>query len=344
MMFSRFYESFYLKVLVNIVIGSTKTTVYIEMLKKQGLVFSDEHVFDTAYLSTEMYQYITGFTKESPFFYISILDHSASQGVIPTCSKQNVAFFHDLSASEYKCYKDKWIFYTAKTDMYEIEKVYSKLGVDFIFSPFVVLANFFKDKIDSHLAMFILVEENHLSLSVFNNSELLYGDNLGMEIEQNDDELIIHDDIEDIEIELDEIESIDLDDIDAIDDIDELDDFGDIADLDSIEEIDEFAEARDIEEELLESEDDVDTGYPINDADSFNEDYQRFSLIQSSIKNFYKNDKYKSEFIETVYIADSIGVSSDLKKYFEEEMFLNVYVRHIDLPIEVCEVAKMELS
>jgi len=340
-MFSKFYESFYLKVLVNIVIGPTKTIVYIEMLNKSGLVNSFEEAFDTKYLSTEMYEFIHNYTKESPYFYISILDNSLSQGAIPTCSKHKTGYFHDLSASEYKCYKDQWTYYTAKTDVYAIEKVYEKIGVDFIFSPFLILANFFKDKVETHLAMFILVEEGTLSLSIFDNAKLLYSDHLDMNIEIESDDLIIDDhELEDMELEEDD--SIDLDDIDTIDDIDELDDFGDIADLDSIDELDEFDETKDVEEELAASEDEED--FPIQDTDGLNEDYQRFSLIQSSVNNFYQSEKFESEFIENVYVGDGVGVSSDLKKYLEEEMFLNVYVRHVDLAVELCEITKMELS
>ncbi len=343
-MLSKFYESLYLKVLVNIVIGDTKTTVYVEMLDRNGVVSSTEESFRDSYLSHEMYDFILASTKESPYFYISILDNASIQGAIPTCSKKNINNFHDISSCEYKCYRDKWTYYTDKSDIYELEKKYEKVGVDFIFSPFIVLANFFKDKIDTFFAMFILVEENSLSLSIFDNSDLLYAEYLSMENDiENDEILIDENDLEEMDIDLDEDDSIDLDDIDAIDDIDELDDFGDIADLDSIEEIDEFAEAKDIEEEFAEQEEQGE-GFPISDTDGFNEDYQRFSLIQSSVNNFYKNDKYKSEFIENVYVADSVGISADLKKYLEEEMFLNVYIRHIDLPAEVCEIAKMELS
>ncbi|MCD6172294.1 MAG: hypothetical protein J7J96_00710, partial [Sulfurimonas sp.] len=243
--------------------------------------------------------------------------------------------------SEYKCYKDKWTYYTSKNDLYGIEKVYEKIGVDFVFSPFVVLANFFKDKIDTHLAMFILIEENSISLSVFDNSELLYAEYFDTQMEIDEISVLIDEqDIEDID--LDDEESINLDDIDAIDDIDELDDFGDIADLDSIEEIEEFSESKDVEEELAEVV--VEENYNSDDSDDFNEDYQRFLLIQSSVNNFYKNEKYKSEFIENVYIGDSVGVSRDLKKYLEEEMFLNVYIRNLHLAAEVCEIAIMELS
>ncbi len=344
-MLSKFYESLYLKVLVNVVVGNSKTTVYIELLDKKDVVSFAEETFKESYLSIEAYEYILSYTKESPFFYISILDNSPSQGAIPTCSKQSISYYHDISSCEYKCYKNKWTYYTQKSDIYDIEKAYGKIGVDFIFSPFVVLANFFKDKVESHFAMFILVQDNSLCLSVFDASELRYSDYLDISLEMQDNELLIDDNILELDIEDEEVEkTIELDDIDTIDNIDELDDFGDIADLDSLEEIDEFSEAKDIEEELFEKNKEQIENLTSADSDGFNEDYQRFLLIQSSINSFYKSEKYKSEFVENIYIADSIGISSDLKKYLEEELFLNVYVRHVNLPAEVCEIAKMELS
>ena len=340
-MLSKFYESLYLRVLVNIVIGNSQTTVYVEMINSNDkVVSSDEESFAVTYLDTDMYEYISTAIKESPFYYISILDNSLSQGAVPTCDKSKIVHFHDITESEHKCYKDMWTYYTDKSDIFNIEKAFEKVGVDFIFSPFIVLANFFKDKIDTQLATFILIEDNFISLSIFDKSELLYAEHLDMSIALENEELLIDEqDVDEIDLDDDE-DSIDLDDIDALDDVDELDDFGDIADLDSIEEIDEFSEAKDIEEELFEQEED----YSESESDGFNEDYQRFSLIQSSINRFYQNDKYKSEFVENIYIADSVGVSPDLKRYLEEEMFLNVYIRHVDLCAEVCEVAKMELS
>lgn len=338
-MLDKLYEAMYLKAFVNIVISPSKTTVYIEMLNKKDIVNSSEEVFETKHFSIEMREYILSFTKETPFFYISILDNSTSQGVIPTCAKNKVGYFYDVSASEHKCYNDKWTYYTSKSDIYAIEKIYEKIGTDFIFSPFVVLANFFKDKINSHLAMFILIEEGAISLSIFNNSQLLYGNYLDIEVDlETSDELIMDEIEDDMDIDLDE-SSIDLDDIDSID---ELDDFGDIADLDAIDDIDEFSETKDVQAELEEREDEVEFSEDVSVG--LNEDYKRFVLIQSSVNDFYKDEKYSSEFIENTYIADTVGLSSDLKKLLEEEMFLNVYVRHIDLMREVCEVAKMEVS
>ena len=345
-MFNRFYESFYLTILVNIVVSGPKTIIYIEKLNKKAVVSHTEEIFNTNEFTNEINSYISQAIKESPYFYISILDNSTSQGVIPTCAKENTSFFYDLSVSKYRCYKNRWIYYSEKSNIYDIEKTYSKIGVDFIFSPFIILTNFFKDKINTHLAMFILIQENSVLLSIFDNAELLFGEYLDMsqEIETHEELSIENHDIEEIELDDEESDdSIDLDDIDALDDIDELDDFGAIADLDSIEDIDEFSEAKDVEEELAEQEIEEDNT-PISEDDGFSDDYQRFFLIQNSIKEFYKNPKYKSEFVETVYIADSIGVNGDLKQYLEEEMFLNVYVRNMDLAAELCEITKMELS
>jgi len=152
---------------------------------------------------------------------------------------------------------------------------------------------------------------------------------------EEEEELLMDDQhIEDIELDLDE--SIDLDNIDAMD---SLEDFGDIEDLDSFDDIDEFAEPEE-QKDLMEN----DSEAPVEAVEGFNEDYHRFSLIQSSINDFYKDSKYNSKFVEDIYIADAVGVSGDLKRYLEEEMFLNVFVRQLDLPSELCEIAKAELK
>lgn len=337
-MLEKLFEFLYLKVFVNIVVERAKTIVYIELCSKKGVVNSVHEEFETTSLNNKMYEFITTYTKESPYFYISILDMSSYQGAVPTCSKNRLEYYVDLSTSEYKCIDNNWTFYTSKSDLYEIEVKYEKLGVDFIFSPFVILDTFFADKIKSNLAMYILVEENFLSLAIFENSKLLYAQHLDMMNKDDTDDVLITENMDDALL-LDADDSVELDDID-IPTTDELDDFGNIEDLDKIEEIDEFADNKDVEEELEES--DVDLAPA--DESKFNEDYQRFSLIQSAVGLFYKDERYESRFIENVYIADYVGVTSDLKKYLEEEMFFNVYIRKIDLPLEVCELAKAELE
>ncbi len=333
-MLGKLFEKLYLKVFVNIVIYRSHTVVYIELCNTKTTVQSIEESFQTVKLNNKVYEFISEYIKESPYYYISILDASSTQGAIHTCDTTQMERYFDKETSKYKCYNDRWAFYTSKSELTRLQQEYKEIGLDFVFSPFVLLTNFFKDKINTHLAMFILIEENYITLSVFDNSELLFAKHLDMQNSHESDELLM-DDGSDEELDLDIDASIDLEDVDVMDD---LDDFGDIEDLDSIGEIDEFAEDEEIQENLQDvEEDDTESG-------EFNEDYQRFSLIQSAVNRFYKDDTYNSKFIEDTYIADGVGISGDLKRYLEEEMFLSVYVRNLDLCVEVCELAKAEMQ
>lgn len=340
-MLSTLLESLYLKVLVNIVVQRERTLVHIEMCSKKGIVDEISTEFNTTVLNSQMYEFIQEYTKESPYFYISILDTSIVQGAIPTCEKNKLGYYYDLSMSEYKCFNNQWTFYTAKNDIYEIERKYEDVGIDMIFSPFVVLANFFKDKINSNLAMYALVQDGFISVAVFENSKLLYAEHLDMLTGDEAEDIVLGNEMdEDVDLEIDD--GIDLEDIDVEESgIDSLDEFGDIEDLDSLEDINEFSDSKDVEEELHESDEVLPED---EESEAFNEDYQRFTLIQTAVSHFYKDDKYESRFIENVYIADCAGVTNDLKKYLEEEMFFNVYVRRADLGAEVCELAKLELG
>jgi len=340
---SKLLEALYNRVYVSIVVDKLMTMVYIEVCNSSGPIEAVERSFANANSDTKMNEFIYSYIQETPYYYVSLLDTSISQGAIPTCKSSEMNVFCDTEDIQHKCYMDKWAYYTSKLDLSILEKRYSDIGVDFIFSPFVVLSQFFKDKIESNMAMYILIEDRALSLTVFDHSELLYAEYLDMQNVLGDDEDLIIDDMadDDIDIDLGIDEGIDLDDIDALDELEELDDFGDIEDLDSIEDIDEFSDDKDEEDEFEETELEEKEA---DEYEGFNEDYQRFALIKSSVHSYYKDPKYKSEFIETVYIADGVGVSSDLKRYLEEEMFLSVYVRHTDLDKEICDLAKAELK
>ncbi len=339
-MINAIIEALYNKVFVNIVVNRVSTDVYIEVCSKKNVIEHDKESFDTTTLDSDLLEYINSYIKESPYFYISFLDISVEQGVFPTCEQNRLGFYGDLSASEYKCCDKKWTYFTSKTELYAMEKQYSKLGIDFIFSPYSLLHNFFEDKISTSLAMYVLVQDNYLSLSIFNKGELLYGEQLDMDTTDKDDELLhsIEEDDEDIDLEIQE--SINLDDVDDV--MQDLDDFGDIEDLDAIADIDEFSQDKDLEEELTNAA--LESKEKEEQEVNFNEDYQRFSLIQTSLNHFYNDEKYEGVFIETIYIADNIGVSGELKHYLEEEMFLNVYLRRIDISMEICSLAKIELD
>jgi len=331
-MINKFLETLYSKVFINIIVDNSHTTVYIEVCSKNNIVDTIEKTFKTTGINTKVYEFVKLYAKESPFNYISVLDNSPSQGAIPTSKSSEMGIYTDIDSTKTISLND-WSVYSSEYDLNSIVNEYESIGVDFIFSPFLIMSRFFKDKINNTLSMFILIESNYLSMAIFDNSHLLYGEYIDVR-HQNDDDLLMNASLDD---DSTDIGDINLDEID-IDEDSSLDDFADIEDLDSTSEINEFSEAKEIKEVQHDAADDT------IDSVGFDEDYKRFLLIQHSLNIFYKDDKYDSQFIEHVYIADSIGITNSLKKYLEEEMFLSVYVRKIELCVEVSEMAKAELN
>lgn len=331
-MISGLLQSLYTKVFINIVVGNLKTFIYVEVCSKKSVLKNFHKNFDTTSMNPKIQEFIQPFIKESPFYYISILDNSASQGAAPTCLVSEMNKFFDAHSAEHRCFLNNWTYYTSEYDLEAIKHTYRSIGIDFIFSPFVMLAKFYNDKIEKSLAIFVLIEESYLSFTVFDNSKLLYAEYLSMQHHKDSDELMIDSSQDDTF----ELEGINLEEVDLDNDSMVFDDFANIEELDDSDTLDEFSQA---DEPLAVDEKPTDIS-----NSGFNEDYQRFSLIKSALSTFYKDPKYESKFIETIYIADGAGVSGDLKNYLEEELYLGVHIRKIDLGLFLCELTKAELN
>lgn len=344
-MLDRLFQKLYNKLFVTIVVSAKKSRVYIELTsgsRDLKLLESAEQIFDTDTLDTKMREFIDSYLQETPYHYIALIDNSQGQGALPTCDAASFEKFADLRLCESRCVKDGWSYYTHRSDLVNLERRYAPIGVDFIFSPFTILSHFFRDKIENSFALFVLVQANQLTLAVFDKTKLLFASHLDMHRLPEEEGLMSSALEQDLELDLDV--GIDLEDIQVdADELELLDDFGDIEDLDTLEEIDEFSEEKDIEEVLNEASTTLSNTMSKQGSEGFNEDYQRFKLIQSAIETYYKDERYESRFIENIYMADSVGVGSDLRRYVEEELFVNVYIRQIDLSIELCSVTKMEL-
>ncbi len=341
MRLSKVIENLYLKVFVGIVVSAEKYDVMIEMVKgsdvKERMMKSFPHPGGKG----EMQTFIETYTDESPFYYISLLHPMPDQGALPTCSSKRAEDFFDLSTSITLCQDKKWMLYAAKPDLDQLRKEYKNPGLDFIFSPFVVMRRFFKDKIKLGLAFFILAQPESISLAVFKGGSLLFAEQIAMEAEEDDLFNDMNDEAVSLSFELDADgleEGIDLDDINAIDDLEGLDDLNDIEDLDAVGDLEAFEEHMPEPVSVIEEHSAVSEEEP----QGFNEDFKRFQIIQNGLNNYYSDGKFDQQFIESVYVADACGVTDDLKHYLEEELFMKVYIRRIDLAAEVVDLAKVE--
>jgi len=335
-------EHLYAKVFIAIIEDSERIDIATQVVngsEKSNSIESFESLAKAAV-------YIQDLISESPYYYISLLNNCTDQGALPTCDKIKMRDFADVSLTVSLCMNKKWTLYTSSGLLKAIEKRHSNYGLDYIFSPFTILHHFFKDKINEVRGLYVLIQAESLSIAVFSQEKLEFGayvvtDADEIELMQNaldsSGGFEIGDEGEEPEDEIDFDDLSVLDDIEALDDIESLDDIETLDDIDSIESFEDFTEETDdvsIEEPEAKEE----------SIEDFNLDFYRFTLIQEALKKFYSDDVYESAFIEAVFIADAVGVGSDLKSYLEEELFVTPIVRKIDLAESLLELSKDEVA
>jgi len=337
MILSKIMHGLYLKIYISIVASSTKTHVSIHTLKGNKIKDTRVKVFEGEELSQNMLSFIHSFTSESPFSYISFLDYSLHQGAVPTCKVEEFLKSSHKDIYTTLCY-DSWSSYTSKIDLGMLEKKYSSLGLDFIFSPFCIIENFFKDKITMQATLYVLIQDENISIAVFENSKLKYAEFADIKNDKLESELMLGDEKAELNFDDDQM-SVNLEDIDVDDAFSDLDDLTNIQDLDSMDEFEDFTEIKVGDKET--KQDLVNTKDEEHSA-GFNEEYKRFNAIKNALKTYYTDEKYENNFIESVYIATACDVDNSLKNYLEEELFLKVYVRQVDISTEVFDLAKRE--
>ena len=292
--------------------------------------------------------YIDELYRESPYSYTALLNSARFQGALPTCDKRKMRDFTDVSLTDTLCIDERWSVYSASDEIRQIQKRYDKRGVDFIFSPFVLLAKIFADKIGEKFSMFVLIENERISIAVFSDNRLQYAfyaitdaDEMALLMQSEEDvsegfssDFDEEDDKEDeIDLDLDDFDS--FGDIETIDEIEKLDD---IEELEVFEDFDEGAEA------ALESAGEKERESANESSTEFTIDYYRFSMIRNALKEFYTDERFEQSFIESIYIADGANTSSDMKSFIEEELLISPILRRVDLAQKVMELTIEEMS
>ncbi len=323
---SRVLQRLYVKVYVGIIVSKNKIDVLI-MTCKGDECQKNRVEFEASTTASDVHDFIEEAISETPFYYISILNNGINQGALPLCDTKSAMDFADISLSKTLCINKSYMLYSSKYDLDKIKKNFKSFGVDFIFSPFSLLTEIFKEKIASQAQLYLLIQEKYITMAVIQNSTLIYGAydliDDGNTNTKFDDK---NDNTEEVVFDLDEEidDGISIDDLDALDDLSDLDD---LEDLDSINDLDDFSdETLDIgEDEITEAESDEE------EFEDFGEDYHRFKMISKRLHEYYEDSRFVNEFVETVYIADASDSCNDLKRYLEEELFLSVIIRKVVL-------------
>lgn len=342
-------KSFFPVVYISIVLEERSCHLCIRIMKKDKLRKEEKKEFK-AYgneMPIDAINLISKYQKSYRFCYVAALLNSINQGALGTCKRGEFAKYQvEAENVEAICMDEKWSVYSYADDIAWAKRTYEKSGgLDFIFSPFVVLQELVKEQLDETPKMYVLSQNSSITLAIMGQESFQYGGYFilaptetlggGDDEEENGDE---------------EAADANADEGDLGDDIEELeslDDIDGLSDLDDLEEevkLDEFEELDDGDSEC----DSKKSSNNLSDANSSLEELGKgmdiLNFIKDSIEKYYKSDLYESAFIEDIVFINDSQLSDEVIDYIHSTLLLNVSKEQVNISEKMCDMAISEVN
>ena len=343
MALTKVFQKYLSNIFISIVQQGTKWVVYSKVVKNGVLKDKFSKSFDAKEyenIPVKMEEYLDSLQLEYNFAYLALFLESMGQGAFRGTTavdfKENSV---DMKSVTHFDLEKKWSIYASFIDINWAKKLFAKVGIDFIYSPFMVQYSLIKkQKTKNRPILYMLNHQDSVTITVFNDKELLFGayfktttgDNLssGEEDWENAEE---EEGIENI-TELDNIDN----DSDSMEDLEDLSDLDDLSTDNSASFEDVKPEERDLGH--FEGDEAVED----SNLELFGRDILIYKYLTSSLKEFYTNSLYSSSFIDTVVIYDGYEVSAELIDMIESELFMDIEMNKIDISEIICNMAKQE--
>ena len=303
--------------LIGIVLLEKSCKIYVKKVKNSKVIYRAKKTFDLESkenLSDEVVAYLLELQEEHEQSYVTLFLNTLGQGAISGCNTGAYEKFGvDKKSVKSICLENNFTIYASLIDINWVDKIFKKVGLDFVFSPFLVLntlskKDYSKDEVKLH----ILNTENGLTMMIKKGKKLLYG--VFFNIAKEED--LLHEDFGSSSFE-------------TVDSLDEelFEDF----DLDDDPLINELGDAVEFDETETASS-------QLSDMDN-----RVVRYLDASLKEFYHSDLYDSEFISAVKIYDDAGIHEDIIKHIENELLLDTSAENINVLDTVLEIAKEEV-
>ena len=303
-----------------LIVEEKRCKVKQRVIKGEDTLFVEESTFEIESkdkLSDEVIDYVNSLQDEYPHTYIALFLNTLGQGVIPACDKEALKKFSvDKDRVKTVCVEDRYLIYGTLIDIKWADKTFGDIGLDFVFSPFLILDHFIKKDIDDEdveidtIMLYVLNTGNALTVMIVKEEELLFGSFFNIAKDENLLYTDYGDGGDDIFAELDFVEDDELL-IESLTDLEEISGF----------------ENSEQEEKIELSEQD-----------------ERFvKYLSAALKEFYSNALYESEFIQSMRIFDDIHINPNVVKYLQNELLLDVSSANISVRNALIDLSRKEV-
>jgi hypothetical protein len=233
MALTKVFQKYFSNIFIAIVQQDNEWIIYSKVIKNGVLKEKFSKNFEAKENDTipiKMQMYLDTLQTEYNFAYIALFLDSMGQGAIngttATDFEKNSV---DMKSVTHFDINKKWSVYASFIDINWVKKLFVNVGLDFIYSPFMVQhALIKKEKLKQKPTLYILNHQDSVTITVFADGNLLFGayfktttdDNLTSGDEEDWENVEEEEGIENIA----ELDSLNEDEMTSIDDLDELSD------------------------------------------------------------------------------------------------------------------------
>lgn len=339
MALTKVFQKYLSNIFISIVQQENEWVIYSKIVKNGAIKNKLTEKFESQEndsIPKKMQKYLEKLQADYNFAYTALFLDSMGQGAINgTTAKDFEKHSVDMKSVSYFHIDNAWTAYVSFIDIKWTKKLFENVGLDFIYSPFMVQNSLIKSqKIKEKPTLYILNHENSVTISIYENSNLLFGSFFKTTTDEN-----LDDGDEDWDNAKEEEGIEDLVELDTMYD-DEMGALAELDDLDSNEESTDFEDMETKESDLghFTDEENADN----SDLELFGRDVIVYKFLVSSLKEFYKNSIYKSNFIDTIVIFDGYEVSSELIDMIENDLLMDIEMNKINISETVCDMSIKE--
>ncbi|WP_104743468.1 hypothetical protein [Helicobacter cinaedi] len=330
-------KPFFSTVLIGVNLDAKVCTLKIVVMKNKRIksTISKEYKIVDKELPIEAAKLIKNYKRKYPFTYLSAMSKTYNQG-LANCAKKSdlIKFGVNIKTSRIVEMPNQWFFYIQQLAVDENRVKYIRaLGLDYLFSPFMLVYEHIKAKPSLKLKLYVLQEMASVTLFAADKKGVYFGGffMMGGELEQSEDESISTIEMQSVE-EMSSLDSI----------------------LGSLDELNEIGELEDLDAELIRKEfapQEMDTQEQQAGISSLEglRDLARASnaaeILKNSINEFYSNPIYENtQFIESIVILDTYGITEQAVDHLRNALMLDIEVRALNIPEVLISLAKAELG
>ena len=340
MALTKVFQKYLSNIFISIVQQENEWVIYSKILKNGAIKDKLTEKFESKdhdNIPKKMQKYLEKLQADYNFAYTALFLDSMGQGALSGTTAKDFEK-HSVDMKSVSCFAvdNAWTLYASFIDINWAKKLFENVGLDFIYSPLMVQHTLIKSqKLKEKPTLFILNHEDSVTISIYENTNLLFGSFFKTTTDDNLDD----GDEEDWDNAKEEKGVEDLVELDTMYD-DEMGALEELDDLATDEESTDFEDVESNETDLGHFEDDENSDN--SDLELFGRDVIVYKFLVSSLKEFYKNPIYKSNFIDTIVIFDGYEMSSELIDMIENDLLMDIEMNKININETVCDMSIKE--